>query len=81
MFQYKLSDDQNFFCEIKDASCALEQGVHPSADIQFELSANVLLAILSAEQDALQAFMEGSIIASGDLTLAPALVSLFGSAR
>ncbi|MFT5705803.1 MAG: putative sterol carrier protein [Oceanospirillaceae bacterium] len=76
-FQYDLSQEQSFSCEIKDGQCILNQGVHPSADITLALSGELLLGIVSGEADALQAFMEGSIMAQGDLSLAPILVSLF----
>jgi putative sterol carrier protein len=77
IFQYNISDDQSFICEISDANCEFTAGAHESADIELTLSTTLLLEIVSGEADALQAFMEGSILASGDLSLAPALVSLF----
>ncbi|MEH6445157.1 MAG: SCP2 sterol-binding domain-containing protein [Oceanospirillaceae bacterium] len=77
IFQYNLSQEQSFSCEIKDGRCVLEQGTHGSADITLALSGDLLSSIVSGEEDALQAFMEGRIVAQGDLSLAPTLASLF----
>lgn len=77
VFQYNISDNQSFYCEISGAHCEFTAGAHENADIELTLSTTLLLEIVSGEADALQAFMEGSIFASGDLSLAPALVSLF----
>ncbi len=79
VFQYNLSDQQAFSCEIKDASCSFKSGVHAAPDIELTLSSELIVEIIAGEADAMQAFMEGSIIAEGDLTLAPALVSLFAN--
>lgn len=77
VLQFNLSDNKNFYCEIKAASCHLSEGIHSTADIQFSLAADLLLGIVAGERDPLQAFMQGSITASGDLTLAPILATLF----
>jgi len=77
VFQYNLSDGQGFSCEISEASCEFTEGEHSAPDIELSLASDLLLEIISGESDAMQAFMEGSIIAEGDMTLAPALVSLF----
>jgi putative sterol carrier protein len=81
IFQYNLSGEQAFSCEIKDSKCTFLEGVHCSADIQLALNSQLLLDIVSGEADALQAFMEGNILAQGDVTLAPALVSLFPATK
>jgi len=77
IFQYNLSDGQGFSCEISNSSCEFSEGTHAAPDIELSLESDLLLEIISGESDAMQAFMEGSIIAQGDMTLAPALVSLF----
>ena len=77
VFQYNISDDQSFTCEISNANCEFSSGGRVDANIELTLSTPLLLEIIAGEADALQAFMEGSIVASGDLSLAPALVSLF----
>ena len=79
IFQYNLSEQQAFSCEIKQATCVFKKGINPAADIQLTLNGQLLLDIISGEADALQGFMEGKILAEGDVTLAPALVSLFPS--
>ena len=77
VFQYNLSDQQSFSCEIKDAACILSPGKHSAADIELSLDSSLFLQIISGQADALQAFMQGSILAKGDVSLAPALGSLF----
>ena len=80
VFQYNLSDQQSFSCEVKEGDCEFTQGAHATPDIELSLASELLLEIISGETDAMQAFMEGSIEAEGDMTLAPALVSLFPAA-
>lgn len=80
VFQYNLSEQQIFSCEISDGSCSFSAGAHSTPDIELSLASDLLLEIISGESDAMQAFMEGSIEAEGDMTLAPALVSLFPAA-
>lgn len=79
IFQYNLSNEQSFFSVIKNQQCTLEVGVHPLADIEFSMDPEVLLGIISGELDGLQAFMEGKVIAQGDVMLAPALATMFPS--
>jgi len=77
VFQYHISDDQSFTCKISHGNCEFSSGIQADANIELTLSTSLLLEIIAGQADALQAFMEGSIVASGDLSLAPALVGLF----
>ncbi|NQZ29782.1 MAG: SCP2 sterol-binding domain-containing protein [Oceanospirillaceae bacterium] len=80
VFQYNLSEQQIFSCKISDGECSFSEGAHSAPDIELSMASDLLLEIISGESDAMQAFMEGSIEAEGDMTLAPALVSLFPAA-
>lgn len=77
IFQFNLSNEQAFSFEVKDGKCVLTEGTNSEANIQLSMEAQLLEDIVSAKADPLQAFMEGKIMAQGDLVLAPLLATVF----
>lgn len=76
-FQFLLSEGQAFFVKIAQEECQLTTGVDAAADIEFSMSEEVLSAIVNGELNPMQAFMEGQIVAQGDMMLAPVLAQVF----
>lgn len=81
VFQYNLSDQQAFSCTVENNQCVLKQGAHAQPDIELSLDSELLVAIVLGEADPLQAFMEGKIMAQGNLALAPLLGNLFSNVQ
>jgi putative sterol carrier protein len=76
IFQYDISDNGSWQVEIKDNSCKVVEGTPSEPDVTLSMDIDTLASVLSGETDGMQAFMSGSIQATGDIMLATRLADL-----
>ena len=77
--QFKLTGVQaaDFFVSIKDARCTVTPGVAPSPRLTLAADSENLIKIFTGQMDGMQAFMQGKLKLTGDMSLAMKLMSLF----
>jgi putative sterol carrier protein len=77
IFQYDITDNGSWQIEVKDDSCKITEGSPSDANVTLAMDLDTLTSVLSGETDGMQAFMSGSIQATGDVMLATRLADLF----
>ena len=77
IFQYDIRDNGSWQIEIKDDSCTISEGTQSDPNVTLAMDLDTLASVLSGETDGMQAFMSGSIEATGDVMLATRLADLF----
>jgi putative sterol carrier protein len=77
IFQYDITDNGSWQIEIKDGSCKIAEGALGDPNVTLSMDMDTLASVLSGETDGMQAFMSGSIQATGDVMLATRLADLF----
>lgn len=77
IFQYDITDNGSWQIEIKDGACTINEGAVSDPNVTLSMDLDTLASVLSGETDGMQAFMNGSIQATGDVMLATQLADLF----
>jgi putative sterol carrier protein len=77
VFQYDITDIGSWQIEIKDSTCNITEGTQSDPNVTLSMDLETLASVLSGETDGMQAFMSGSIQATGDIMLATRLADLF----
>lgn len=77
IFQYDITDNGSWQIEVKDDACKISEGSLSDPNVTLAMDLDTLASILSGETDGMQAFMSGSIQATGDVMLATQLADLF----
>jgi len=67
----------DWFVTIKDGQCTVNQGSTPAAKLTVRADSNDFIKIFSGQMDGMQAFMQGKLKVSGDMSLAMKLMGLF----
>jgi putative sterol carrier protein len=77
--QIKLSGAQpgEYFITIKDSQCSVKPGIADSPKLTAAADGGDLIKIFSGQLDGMQAFMQGKIRITGDMSLALKLLQLF----
>jgi len=76
-FQFRLTDADSFFIDIRDGECTSEYGMHDDPNLVLHLDEATLIRIISGEQDGMSAYMKGQLRAEGNVMLATRLGKLF----
>lgn len=77
VFQYRIDGGGDYFLQVADQQCSLNDGEHDDPSVTLTLDQKTLAEILSGETDGMQAFMTGRVKAEGDIILATRLAQLF----
>jgi len=77
--QLKLTGAQSadWVATIKDAKCTLTQGTAPAPKLTVSADSADFIKIFSGQLDGMQAFMQGKLKVTGDMSLAMKLMGLF----
>ena len=79
IFQFQITDAENYSLVIKDGTCELKQEDNDDANVMLIMDKETLAGIVSGETDGMQAFMGGKLRTEGDMMLAMKLSELFPS--
>ena len=79
VIQYDIEGDQggNWYAVIKDQTCSVSEGVHPSPTLTMKMADKDWLAMCAGQLDGMTAFMTGKLKTTGDIMLAQRLPMLF----
>ena len=77
VFQFNLEDGDPYHILIKDGQCQIHAGEHEDPSVTLIMNKETLKAILTGEEEGMQAFMAGRLRAEGDMMLATQLSALF----
>ena len=77
--QLKLTGAQaaEWVATIKDAKCTVSQGTAPAPKLTVSADSADFIKIFSGQMDGMQAFMQGKLKVTGDMSLAMKLMGLF----
>jgi putative sterol carrier protein len=79
VFQFKITDADNYYLVIKNGTCELQAGDAASPDVSLIMDKETIKGLLSGEVSGMQAFMSGRLRTEGNMTLALKLSELFPS--
>lgn len=79
IFQFRISDADNYYLSIKDGTCDLSAGDAENPNITLIMDSATLKGVLSGELSGMQAFMSGRLRTEGNMMLAMKLGELFPS--
>ena len=79
VIQFKFSGTEagDWYASIKDGKCTVETGTHASPKMTLSVDSTDFVKIFTGEQDGMQAFMQGKLRLSGDMSLAMKLLTMF----
>lgn len=77
VFQFNITDAENYYLVVKDGTCDFTQGESADANVTLIMDTETLQGVISGETDGMQAFMAGKLRAEGDMMLALKLSELF----
>lgn len=77
VFQYDIEGEGTWQVSVSDGECSIAGGDAADASVTLSMSPETLAGVMSGEVDGMQAFMTGSIKASGDIMLATRLNDIF----
>ena len=80
VFQYDIEGAGTWQVSVANGECSVATGDDADASVTLSMSPETLEGVMSGEVDGMQAFMTGSIKASGDIMLATRLNDLFPTA-
>jgi len=69
----------SWYVEIKDGTCAVTEGAHPSPQMTLSVSASNYVDMVMGKLNAQTAFMHGKLKIAGDMSLAMKMQALFRS--
>ncbi len=76
-FNFTGAEAGTWFTVIKDGKCSVENGTHPSPKMTLAVDSTDFVKIFTGEMDGMQAFMQGKLRLTGDLSLAMKLLTMF----
>lgn len=79
IFQFNISDDDDYYMIVQDGSLDIQQGEHDNPSVTLATDRATLKGVMNGEISGMQAFMSGKLKASGNLMLATKLGDLFPS--
>lgn len=79
VFQFKITDAENYYLTVKEGTCDLQAGDAPNPDIALVMDKETIKGLLSGELSGMQAFMSGRLRTEGNMMLAMKLGELFPS--
>lgn len=79
VIQYDLTGEGagTYQCAIKDGSCTITPGAHPSPNMTVTMNAADFVDLTAGKLDGMSAFMSGKLKIGGDMGLAMKLQGLF----
>ncbi|UDM09026.1 SCP2 sterol-binding domain-containing protein [Halomonas sp. NyZ770] len=77
VFQFHFSDAGSHYLSVQDGSLGVHEGEHDDPSVSLSLSTDTLKGIMSGDINGMTAFMTGKLKATGNVTLATKLTSLF----
>ncbi len=77
VFQYDIADNGSWQIVIQNGACQITEGEQSEPNVTLSMDKDTLASVLNGETDGMQAFMSGSIQATGDIILATRLADLF----
>lgn len=79
VFQFEITGNQacQYHVIIKDGTCQVLEGVHPSPDVTLTMADETWLGMVNKEISGVKAFMTGKLKVKGDLMLAQRIYELF----
>ncbi|MBA1275048.1 SCP-2 family sterol carrier protein [Stutzerimonas nosocomialis] len=77
IFQFNITDADNYYIVVKDGTCDIQQGDSSDANVTLIMDSETLQGIMTGETDGMQAFMSGKLRTEGDMMLALKLGELF----
>lgn len=77
VFQYDIEGEGSWQVSVAEGQCAVATGDGGDASVTLSMTPETLAGVMSGEVDGMQAFMTGSIKATGDIMLATRLNDLF----
>ncbi len=79
VFQFNISGAQggDWYATIKDGTCTVTQGTHPSPTVTLSMSDETWLGMVNKETSGVKAFMTGKLKVKGDIMLAQRIYDLF----
>ncbi|MFC3606989.1 SCP2 sterol-binding domain-containing protein [Stutzerimonas tarimensis] len=79
VYQFNITDADNYHIIIKDGTCDLQAGVSDAADVTLITDKATMKEIISGETSGMQAFMSGRLRTEGDMMQALKLGDIFPS--
>lgn len=67
----------DFYADIKNGTCTVTEGKHPSPTTSFSLEGQDWLDLTQGKADGMSLFMQGKLSVDGDMGLAMRLATLF----
>lgn len=77
VFQFKITDAENYALSVKEGACDLLAGEAQSPDVTLIMDKETIKGLLSGELSGMQAFMSGRVRTEGNMMLALKLSELF----
>jgi putative sterol carrier protein len=79
IIQFKFTGEQagDWYITIKDNQCTVNQGIGSSPKLTLSAAGTDAVKVLTGEMDGMQAFMQGKLRLTGDMSLAMKLLSMF----
>ena len=79
VLQFKFTGEQagDWFVTIKDGTCTAEPGLSASPRLTLSAIGTDAIKVLTGEMDGMQAFMQGKLRLTGDMSLAMKLLGMF----
>jgi len=79
VFQFEITGDNGgtWNVAIKDGTCQVNEGSHPSPSVALTMSGDTWLGIVNNTTSGMQAFLTGKLKASGNIMLAQRIEQLF----
>ena len=79
VFQFNISgaDGGDWYCVIKDRTCAIEAGIHAKPACTLKMADGDFLAMMQGRLPAMQAFTSGKLKIEGDIMKSQLLEKLF----
>ncbi|MFC3293474.1 SCP2 sterol-binding domain-containing protein [Modicisalibacter luteus] len=79
IFQFNISDAENYYLVVQDGTMDVHQGEHDDPSVTLSTDSSTLKGVMNGDINGMQAFMSGKLKASGNLMLATKLTNLFPS--
>ena len=79
VIQFKFTGEQSgdWYVTIKDGKCTVDSGVHASPRLTLSAAGTDAVGVLTGEMDGMQAFMQGKLRLTGDMSVAMKLMGMF----
>lgn len=81
VFQFIIEDGSDFFIQISNGNCNVEQGEHSDPNITLIMDSETVVDVVTGETDGMSAFLKGRLRAEGNVMLATKLGKLFSKEK